>query len=239
MGSSSDIRGTLLGQAASPWRPALLVLWILAGCVHGGSAGATTADRKALLDPDAPFWRTPAPAIFYATVETTKGTFVLQIERRLAPRGADRFFNLARAGYFDDSRFSRVVPGFIAQFGIPGDPSLSAIWATRSFRDDSVRATNARGTIAFAMTGPHTRTTQLYINLVDNTRLDAQGFAPLGRVVQGMDVVDGLYSGYGETSGGGVRAGKQGPLLAGGNAYIDREFPKLDRLIRVTISDRR
>jgi homoserine O-acetyltransferase/O-succinyltransferase len=200
---------------------------------------AGQAGRAALLDPTDPVWRLPAPAAFSARVETTKGVFIIEVERRLAPLGADRFYHLARAGFFDDSRFTRVVPNFIAQFGIPGDPRTAAIWTMRSFPDDSVRASNVRGTIGFAMTGPNARTTQLYINLVDNVRLDAQGFAPIGRVVSGMDVVDRLYSGYGESSGGGVRAGKQGPLVAGGNAYVDRQFPKLDHIVRVTISDHR
>jgi cyclophilin family peptidyl-prolyl cis-trans isomerase len=130
------------------------------------------------------------------------------------------------------------VPTFIAQFGIPGDPAIAGVWRDRAFADDSVRQSNVRGTIAFAMTGPNTRTTQLYISLVNNTRLDAQGFAPIGRVIAGMSVVDSLYSGYGENSGGGVRAGRQTPLFSGGNAYVDRAYPRLDRLIRVTIIDR-
>ncbi len=192
-----------------------------------------------LLDPSSPFWATPAPRAFDARVETTKGTIVLAIEREWAPRGADRFYNLARAGFFDDSRFSRVVPRFIAQFGIPGDPAVGAVWQNRTFLDDSVTHSNVRGTVAFAMTGPNTRTTQLYISLVDNTRLDGQGFSPIGRVVEGMAVVDSLYSGYGESSGGGVRAGKQAAVFSGGAAYLDREYPKLDRLVRITIIDRR
>ena len=211
-----------------------------AACVHPSHRALTPAQRRAvLLDPTSAFWETQAPRAFDARVETTKGVFVLAIERPWAPRGADRFYNLARAGYFDDSRFSRVVPRFIAQFGLAGDPVVAGLWYHRTFPDDPVRHSNVRGTIAFAMTGPDTRTTQLYISLVDNTRLDAQGFSPIGRVVDGMAVVDNLYSGYGETSGGGVRAGKQGPLVSGGNAYVDREFPKLDHLIRITITDRK
>ncbi len=158
----------------------------------------------------------------------------MEVHRAWAPLGADRFYNLIRAGYYDDSRISRVVPGFIAQFGIAPDSAINATWFARSFADDPVRQSNVRGTFAFAMTGPNTRTTQIYISLVDNARLDSQGFAPLGRVVEGMSVVDSLYGGYGESAGGGVRAGKQGPLLNGGNAYVDREYPKLDRLIRIT-----
>ena len=201
------------------------------------AAGATTACHRAppLLTPTAAFWQQRAPDVFRVRVETTRGPFVLAITRAWAPIGVDHFYNLVRAGYYDDSRFSRVVPGFIAQFGIAGEPPVTAAWATRRITDDPVVAHNERGTIAYAMTGPNTRTTQLYINLRDNTRLDAEGFAPLGLVVQGMDVVDSLYGGYGETSGGGVRAGKQGPAIAGGNAYFDRAYPKLDRLISARI----
>jgi cyclophilin family peptidyl-prolyl cis-trans isomerase len=209
-------------------------------CVHRhGSALAPAEARSALLDPSSSFWTTNAPRAFDARIETSKGTFTLSIERDWAPRGADRFYNLARAGFFDDSRFFRVVPHFIAQFGIPANPAVGAAWQNRAFADDSVMHSNVRGTIAFAMTGPNTRTTQLYISLVDNARLDAQGFAPIGRVVEGMAVVDSLYSGYGENSGGGVRAGKQAALFSGGSAYLDREYPKLDRLIRVMVIDRK
>jgi homoserine O-acetyltransferase len=182
----------------------------------------------------------PAPAVFFARVETTKGEFVLEVDRGWAPRGVDRFYQLARAGFFDDSRFFRVVPNFIVQFGFARDSISNAPWTYNAIPDDSSTHSNLRGTIAFAMTGPNTRTTQLFISVTDaNARLDVQGFAPIGRVVGGMDVVDAIYSGYGENSGGGVRAGKQAPLLAGGNAYLDREYPRLDKLIRVTISDRR
>jgi cyclophilin family peptidyl-prolyl cis-trans isomerase len=178
-----------------------------------------------------------APSRSRVRIETTQGPLTIELGREWAPRGVDRFYTLVRAHYFDDSRFSRVVPGFIAQFGIAGDPSVSARWKDATMADDSVRTSNLRGTIAFAMTGPNTRTTQLFINLVDNARLDAQGFAPIGRVVEGMDVVDRLYSGYGENAGGGMRAGRQGRVFAEGNAYLDREFPKLDRLIKATIME--
>jgi homoserine O-acetyltransferase len=219
-----------------------VALLLVAACAHRPATqhAPSPAQRRALLlNPRDSFWQTHAPAVYDAHVETTKGTFVLEITRALAPLGADRLYNLARVGYFDDSRFSRVVPKFIAQFGIAGDPAVARAWVDSKFLDDSVKASSTRGTIAFAMTGPNTRTTQLYISLVDNSRLDVQGFSPLGRVVSGMNVVDSLYSGYGEKSGGGVRAGKQGALIDGGNAYADREFPKLDHLIRITITDRR
>jgi len=176
-----------------------------------------------------------APEQFRVGIDTGKGSFVLEMRRSWAPIGVDRFYDLVRAGYYDDSRFSRVVPGFIVQFGIAGDPHVTAAWKDRTIKDDPVREPNVRGTMAFAMTGPDTRTTQLYINLADHPRLDAQGFTPIGRVVEGMDVVDSLYSGYGETSGGGLRGGKQGPVIAGGNEFLDRNYPKLDHLIRARI----
>ncbi len=183
--------------------------------------------------------QTAAPTRYYAHVETTKGMFVLEIDRAWAPRGADRFYQLATSGYYDDSRFTRVVPNFIVQFGVAGDSAKNARWSAATFADDSVTHSNTLGTIAFAMRGPNDRTTQLFISMADNSRLDAQGFSPIGRVVAGMDVVASIYSGYGESSGGGVRAGKQAPLMNGGNAYVDREYPKLDHLIRIRISDRK
>ena len=203
---------------------------------HSSPAGLSPKESRALLvEPDAPFWQQPAPPRYSVGIETTRGRFVIEVERALAPRGADRFYRLVEAGYFDDSRFSRVVPGFIAQFGIPGDPAITRVWRNRAISDDSVRTSNVRGTIAYAMTGPNTRTTQLFISLVDNSRLDTQGFAPIGRVVAGMEVVDGLYGGYGESSGGGMRAGKQGRVLEEGNAYLDHDFPMLDHLVRALI----
>ena len=215
--------------------PALAIT--LAACAH--VASPPTPSASLLLDPDAAYWQTSAPEVYYAHVATTKGPFTIEVHREWAPIGADHFYRLARAGFYDDSRFTRIVPHFIAQFGVPKDSVLARVWYDRSIPDDPVRQSNLRGTIAYAMTGPNARTTQLYINLVDNTRLDAQGFAPIGRVIDGMNVVDSLYGGYGETAGGGVRAGKQGPLIAGGNAYADREYPKLDHLIRITITERR
>jgi len=177
----------------------------------------------------------PAPDVFRVRFETSQGAFVVEVHREWAPRGADRFQELVKAGFFDNSRFFRVVAGFIAQFGLPGDPSVNTAWKDKAIQDDPARQSNVRGTIAYAMTGPDTRSTQLYISLADNTRLDAQGFAPIGRVTEGMDVVDRLYAGYGEGAGGGVRGGKQGKILAGGNAHLDAEFPKLDRILRARI----
>ena len=202
----------------------------------GACTSPHTAPRDVLLHPDDPFWQAQAPDSFRAQVLTTTGTFTLEVYHVQAPRGADRFYNLARAGFFDDSRLFRVVPRYIAQFGIARDPAVTAVWRDRTFADDPPpHQPNTRGTFAFSMRGPDDRRTQIYINLQDNPRNDGQGFAILGRVVEGMGVVDRLYDGYGETSGGGMRAGRQDSLLLQGNAYLDRAFPKLDRIIRITI----
>ena len=192
-------------------------------------------NRKALLNPKHQAWSERAPDVFNVKFETSKGTFLIEVHREWAPRGADRFCNLVRTGFFDDSRFFRVRPGFIAQFGIPGDPKIAAVWREQTFPDDPVRQSNIRGTIAYAMTGPDTRTTQLYINISENSRLDADGFSPIGRVIEGMETVDQLYSGYGEDAGGGMRGRKQGKIFEGGNAYLDREFPRLDKLVRARV----
>lgn len=178
----------------------------------------------------------PAPSgVTRVRMETSKGAFVMEVNREWAPRGADRFLELVRSKFFDDSRFFRVRAKYIAQFGIAGDPAVTRKWEGKEFPDDSVRTSNVRGTFAFAMTGPNQRNTQIYINLVDNTQLDAQGFSPVGRVVEGMDVVDQLYAGYGEDAGGGLRLGKQQDMLTKGNAHLDAHFPKLDTLISAKI----
>ncbi|HEX9579513.1 MAG TPA: peptidylprolyl isomerase [Gemmatimonadales bacterium] len=188
-----------------------------------------------IQNPGHPAWFEPAPGAFRVRFETTQGVFVIEVVRDWALRGADRLYHLVRAGFFDDSRFFRVRAGFIAQFGIPGDPAIAGVWRDRAMPDDSATQSNQRGFMAYAMTGPNTRTTQLFINLADNQRLDAENFAPIGRVIEGMDVVDRLYAGYDEASGGGMRLGRQGRLFTEGNAYLDREFPRLGRLIRATV----
>jgi cyclophilin family peptidyl-prolyl cis-trans isomerase len=204
---------------------------------EAASEAVSQVDRRGiLLDPSHTAWSDPAPDTFQATFETTRGDFVIEVVRAWAPVGADRFYNLIRLGYYDDVRFHRVVPGFITQWGVSGDPDVSAVWYDRGMPDDPVVAPNERGTIAFAFTEPGTRSTQVYISMVDNTRLDEQGFAPFGRVIEGMDeVVDSIYSGYGENSGGGVRRGDQSRLVQEGNSYLDEAFPRLDHLRRVTI----
>ena len=180
-----------------------------------------------------------APNEFTVSLETNQGPIELEVHRDWAPRGADRFYSLVKQGFYNDQRFFRVRAGYIAQFGISGDPAVARIWKGRAMADDSVRVSNVRGTLAYAMTGPNTRTTQIYINLSDNLPLDAQGFAPFAKVSKGMDIVDKLYSGYGETAGGGMRGGKQAPVLEGGNDYLAQNFPKLDYIIKATITERK
>lgn len=221
----------------------LLVVLLLSvfACRGAGAPGRTTssAGRAAvLLDPTDPEWRKPAPAVSHLRVETTKGVFVLELVRAWGPIGADRLYNLARLGYYDDTRFHRVRSGYIVQWGLHGDSAVNAAWKARYLADDAPRSRNARGTFAFSYEGPgheHTRNTQIYVNLADNTRNDVEPFTVLGTVSEGMTVLDSLYSGYGEESGSGVRQGRQGPLERGGNAFMDREYPKLDRIVRVTV----
>lgn len=196
---------------------------------------ACGSQKNPLLDPSSPEWAKQAPEGFVVKMETSQGDFEITVTRNFAPIGADRFYNLVRLDYYNDARFHRVVPGFIVQFGLAGQPEVSQVWMNEPIADDANKISNVRGTIAFAFTEPGTRTTQLYINAVDNSRLDAGGFAPLGRITKGMEVVDQLYSGYGENSGGGVRRGDQSKIVAEGNAYLDREFPKLDQIIRAYI----
>lgn len=187
------------------------------------------------MDPEHAIWLEPAPPLFEVKVETSKGDFIMEVHRDWAPIGTDRFYNLVRTGFYDDSRFYRVHAGFIVQFGLPGDPAVTTVWKDLAMPDDPVVESNEKGFVTFAMTGPDTRTTQLYINLDDNTRLDDQGFAPIGRIVEGMDVVEQLYAEYDESAGGGMRGGNQGKIIAEGNAHLDAEFPNLDSLNRALI----
>ena len=168
-----------------------------------------------------------APDRFRVRFETTRGPFVVEVTRAWAPRGADRFYNLVRAGYYDDVAFFRVIEGFMVQFGIHGDPRVNAAWRVARIPDDPVAQSNRRGTVTYAMAGPDTRTTQLFVNFKDNASLDSQGFAPFGRVVEGMAVVDSLYSGYGEGAPQGMGP-EQGRAQAEGNAYLRGSFPRLD-----------
>jgi peptidyl-prolyl cis-trans isomerase A (cyclophilin A) len=161
--------------------------------------------------------------------ETTKGPFVIEVHRDWAPRGADRFYNLVKLGYFDGVTFFRVIEDFMVQFGIHGDPQVSAVWRSAQIPDDPVKQSNTRGMVTYATAGPDTRTTQVFINYKDNSSLDAQGFAPFGRVVEGMSVVDSLYSGYGEGAPRGAGP-RQDRAQAEGNTYFRSDFPRLDHI---------
>jgi homoserine O-acetyltransferase len=177
-----------------------------------------------------------APQNYRVRIETTKGAIVIEVHREWGPLGADRFHELVTARYFDDNRFFRVVKGQWAQFGINGDPAVATAWRTRTIADDPRGQSNVRGMVAFAFAEKNARTTQVYIALKDlSDPQDTQGFVPFGRVVEGMEVADALNSEYGESSGSGIRAGKQQPLFDGGNAYLDREFPRLDRLLHAVV----
>jgi peptidyl-prolyl cis-trans isomerase A (cyclophilin A) len=195
--------------------------------------GTKPASKPAAAGPSAAL-RTPskltevAPAVYNVNFDTTAGSFVVQVTRAWAPKGADRFYNLVKHGYFDSGRFFRVVPKFMVQFGINGDPKLQSVWREANIADDPVTQSNKRGYITFATRGPNTRTTQVFINFKDNSFLDAQGFAPFGQVVSGMDVVDKINAQYGEQP-------DQGRIQSEGNAYLTKEFPKLDALKKASI----
>lgn len=200
-------------------------------------AGACRGAGSALRAPDPAALEKAGPDSFVVTFTTSKGPFDVLVRRRWAPRGADRVFHLANAHYYDGVRFFRVVKGFVAQFGMHGDTAVGAAWRGRRFPDDSVRTANLRGRVTFASAGPNTRTTQLFINLADNLRLDPLGFAPVGEVTTGMDIVELLHAGYGE----GAPRGKgpdQGRITREGNAYLARDFPALDSVVTARVTKR-
>ena len=175
-----------------------------------------------------------APETFKAQFDTTKGKFTIEVTRSLSPNGADRFYNLVRSGYFKDIAFFRVIPGFMCQFGIHGDPNVSAKWRAAAIPDDPVKGSNTRGTITFATAGPNTRTTQLFINFADNSNLDGMGFSPFGKVTEGIDVVDKINGEYGEGAPRG-RGPDQGRVQGEGNTYLKKDFPNLDYIKSATI----
>lgn len=176
-----------------------------------------------------------APESFKVQFDTTKGKFTIEVTRMLSPNGADRFYNMVRSGYFKNIAFFRVVPGFMCQFGIHGDPAVSAKWNGASIPDDAVKGSNTRGTITFAMGGPNTRTTQLFINFADNSRLDGMGFPPFGKVIEGMDVVDKINGEYGDMPQQGGSGPNPGRIAMQGNAYLKKDFPNLDYIKSATL----
>lgn len=181
-----------------------------------------------LTNPNAPEMNETAPDVYRVKFETSAGDFELEVTRAWAQHGADRFYNLVKHGYFDDVRFFRVVPRFMVQFGIHGDPQISKWWRNARIPDDSVTQSNKRGTITFATSGEDSRTTQVFINFADNAGLDKQGFSPFGRVVTGMPVVDRINPSYGEGP-------NQGMIQQQGKAYLQANFPQLDYVKKATI----
>jgi peptidyl-prolyl cis-trans isomerase A (cyclophilin A) len=222
-------------------------------CAFGLAVGLTTAPAQESKEPKKPELKkdekkfgnaanfadpakltAKAPESFKAKFETTKGDFTVEVTRSLSPNGADRFYNLVRSGYFNDLAFFRVIAGFMCQFGIHGDPKVSAAWRPAQIPDDAVKASNTRGAITFATAGPNTRTTQLFINFGDNAGLDKMGFSPFGKVVEGMEVVDKINNEYGEGAPRG-RGPDQNRIQMEGNAYLKKDFPKLDYIKSASI----
>jgi peptidyl-prolyl cis-trans isomerase A (cyclophilin A) len=205
-----------------------VALWTF-GCGAGGQGGEV--NTAALMDPKGDVMKEEAPAEYTVLFETSAGDFKIQVTREWAPHGADRFYNLVRNGYYNQQRFFRVVPGFVVQWGMHGDPEISKFWQQANFLDDPVKQSNKRGRITFAKTNvPNTRTTQVFINFGDNLNLDGMGFAPFGEVVEGMDIVDAINAEYGQQP-------SQGQIAGRGNPYLEEHFPNLDYIVTATIAD--
>lgn len=212
---------------------AALLCLAIAGCASDERGPTKTS---LLLDPAAPEMSRRAPEVFKARFETSKGNIVIEVHRGWAPQGADRFYNLVRAGYYDEGRFFRVSPGRWAQFGIHRDPRIATLWRNAFIPDDPAGESNVRGTIAYAFAVPNGRSTQLFINLRDNSAThDREPFVPFGKVIAGLEVADALNSEYGESAGGGIRGGRQDPLFQEGNRYLEPHFPHLDFIRRALI----
>lgn len=196
----------------------------------------TKAQKDSVLnDVRLSYWSTKAPATFVADLETSKGNVAIEFTRAWSPNGVDRFYNLARAGYYDDTRFYRVVAGFVAQFGVAKVPAFANYWGRQSIKPDPIVEHNVRGMIAYAQLTPKDRTTNVFINLRDNLNLDTLGFTPIGRVVEGMEALDSLHWGYGDIPISDPPLGDPKRMYRETNKFLDKTYPKLDKLIRVTI----
>ena len=211
-------------------RPAVVILGSALVCAVLGIPAFGQAGR--LADPAA--LNEKGPASYKVRFDTSKGPIVIEVRRDWAPNGADRFYNLVKNGFYDDTRFFRVVSGFMVQFGINGDPKISAPWRSATIKDDPVTQSNKRGYITFATSGPNSRTSQVFINFADNAGLDRQGFSPFGQVISGMEIVDSLHGGYGEGAPQG-RGPDQGRVQREGNDYLKKDFPRLDFINKATI----
>jgi peptidyl-prolyl cis-trans isomerase A (cyclophilin A) len=207
---------SVLSQQTAPAKPAT--------ATHSSAAKPASTSSSAtgrLLHPA--LLKARAPDSFKVRFTTTQGDFVVEAHRDWSPLGADRFYNLVKNGFYNNQRFFRVVPGFVIQFGLSPAPAITRAWQDALIQDDPVTQSNKRGSVTFATSGPNRRTTQLFVNYGDNARLDGMGFSPFGEVIEGMDVVDKLYSGYGE-------APDQGRIQMEGNAYLEKDFPRLDSI---------
>ena len=220
--------GTWPDRRRYAWRVIRLALVGLCAAALTGVAAAAAPPQQ-LLHPAS--LHAKAPAVYRADFKTTKGTFAVTVHRAWSPRGADRFYNLVRAHFFDGVVFFRVVKGFVVQFGISPYPTVSHAWDTANILDDPVKTSNTPGTITFADGGPNTRTTQVFVNVANNASLDGRGFAPFGRVTSGMSVVSHLYGGY-----GGAPSNDQQQMSAQGNAFLRKHFPKLDRIVTARVA---
>lgn len=199
----------------------------VATAIAAGSAPRASVLHPGLVDPSKA--NDKAPDVYKAKFQTSQGDFVIEVHRDWAPNGADRFYNLVKLGFYDDTRMFRAIEGFMVQFGISGDPSVSAKWQLSNIADDPVKQSNKRGFVTFAQTSaPNSRSTQVFVNYGDNSRLDGQRFAPFGQVTQGMENVDKLFKGYGESP-------NQGLIQSSGNAYLDANFPNLSRIVHAEI----
>jgi peptidyl-prolyl cis-trans isomerase A (cyclophilin A) len=225
----------LAGEAMRQVRPLLTMILLLAPLMPSLQAGEGEPGLP-LLQPQSDLMKRTAPAVFKVKFQTSRGDFIVEAQREWAPLGVDRFFNLVQNGFYDDTCFFRVISGFMAQFGLHSDPKVSAAWRQQRLQDDPVKQSNKRSYISYAMAGANTRTTQLFINYADNARLDQMGFAPIGRVVEGMDVVDRLYAGYGEGAPQG-KGPSQGRIQTEGSDYLRKNFPQLDCITRARLID--
>ena len=236
------MEATLRSAAVTALLP--LTLAALAGCAgDGDGAGAEAGTDPAAESGISPILYYPdrlvetAPAAFQVLFATTAGNFVVDVNRAWAPNGADRLYNLVKNGYYDGVYFHRVISGFMAQFGVHGEPQVQIRWSRATIEDDRVSVSNKRGTVTFAMGGPNTRTTQLFINFGDNSSLDRDQFSPVGRVSEGMDVVDQLHAGYGELEEFGGTGPRAYNITSQGNQYLVDNFPELDHIITATLVD--
>ncbi|MES1160527.1 MAG: peptidylprolyl isomerase [Bacteroidota bacterium] len=206
--------------------PAALLVFFFQGC----------APKVNLVNTGDPVFRKEAPSVFRVLLETSKGEILLEVHRDWSPNGVDRFYNLVRTGYYDNNYVFRIRATTWAQFGINGNPTIARAWRGQNLPDDVRKESNVRGTVAYAFKDPNGRTTQIFINLRDNSAThDSEPFVPFARVVRGMEVADALYAGYGEKSGGGIRAGHQDSLFTSGNNYLRQNFPLLDSIRRARV----